>query len=67
VSCASTVGELRRRIMLVSGSWGKITLIIENTSLDVDSEQLEHFAACGLRNGSELTVVVSEARIGCKI
>ena len=56
----STVGELRRRIMLASGGMQKITLLVESTILDGDTEQLIHFAAIGLDHGAQLTVVVSE-------
>ena len=61
VSHASTVGELRRRIMLASGGMQKITLMVENTIFDGDTEQLIHFTALGLDHGAQLTVVVSEA------
>ncbi len=56
----STVGELRRRIMLASGGMQKITLMVENSTLHGDEEQLAHFAALGLDHGAELTAVVSE-------
>ena len=35
--------------------------MIESTTLEGDAVQLARFAACGLHNGSQLTVVVSEA------
>ncbi len=57
----STVGSLRRRIMLASGGMRKITMMVENTNLQGDAEQLSHFAAPGLGHGAQLTVVVSEA------
>ena len=54
--------KLQPRVVATSierqGSWRKISLIIESTSLEGDAAQLAHFAACGLHNG---TVVVSEA------
>lgn len=65
VSLTSTVGELRRRIMLASGGMRKITLIVDNNNATLeghtDTEQLTHFAALGLAVGAHLTVVVSEA------
>jgi hypothetical protein len=60
ISFASTLGELRRRVMLASGSWRKIALIIDNTSLDDDLAKLSE---CGLYNGAGLSIVVSEAFI----
>ncbi len=60
VSRTSTVRELRRRLMLASGGMQKITLMVENMILDGDTGQLNHFAALGLEDGAQLTVVVSE-------
>ncbi len=60
VSPASTIGELRRLIMLASGSMQKIPLLVESESLEGENEPLTHFAEQGLDHGAQLTVVVSE-------
>ncbi len=61
VSHNRTIGELRRLIMLASGSMrNKIHLMVKNTLLEGDKEPLTHFAAQGLYHGAHLTVVVSE-------
>ncbi len=57
----STIGELRRRIMLASGGLQKIALMVERTALEGNGHQpLSHFKAQGLDNGAELTIVVSQ-------
>ncbi len=38
----------------------KLALVLESTSLEDDAEQLTHFAALGVDNGVQLTVVLSE-------
>ena len=56
----STAGELRRRIMLVSGGMQKVALLVEKTALEGNDKPLSHFKAQGLDNGAELTIVVSQ-------
>ena len=47
----STAGELRRRIMLVSGGMQKVALLVEKTALEGNDKPLSHFKAQGLDNG----------------
>ena len=56
----STVGELRRRIMLASGGMQKVALMVENTALEGNHEPLSYFKEEGLDDGAELTIVVSQ-------
>ncbi len=56
-SPASTVGELRRRIMLASGGMKSIKLVLGEAVLDRDSD--EHCNVQGFENGASLNIVVS--------
>ena len=56
-SPASTVGELRRRIMLASGGMRRTDLVIGDAFLDGDSDPLCNVQ--GFQNGASLTIVVS--------
>ncbi len=56
-SPASTVGELRYRIMFASGGMRRTDQVLSDAFLDRDSDPLCN--AQGIQNGASLTIVVS--------
>ncbi len=63
MSRTRTAGELRRRIMLASGSMmRKLVLMVDSASLEGDEEPLIRFSAMGLDHDAQLTVYVSEVQ-----